>query len=204
MAATTDEPEQETSEQPPRVSRRERKRDQQAELRRLSALRQVRQYPDAVLRQPATPVTEFSDDLRNVVERMLRLMRDADGVGLAGNQVGLLRRLFVYRPAGEGEGVAVINPEIVERSDETESGSEGCLSLQGVDVNVERSLRVVVNARDEHGEPVTIEAEGFDARILQHEIDHLDGVLIFDRAPAAERTQALATLRPDPGPRGRE
>ena len=204
MAATTDEPEQETSEPPARVSRRERKRDQQAELRRVSALRQVRQYPDAVLRQPATPVTEFSPDLRNVVERMLRLMRDADGVGLAGNQVGLLRRLFVYRPAGEGEGVAVINPEIVERSDETESGSEGCLSLQGVDVNVERSLRVVVNARDEHGEPVTIEAEGFDARILQHEIDHLDGVLIFDRAPAAERTQALATLRPDPGPRGRE
>ncbi len=204
MVVTTDEPEQETSEQPARVSRRERKRDQQAELRRLSALRQVRQYPDAVLRQPATPVTEFSDDLRNVVARMLRLMQDADGVGLAGNQVGLLRRLFVYRPAGEGDGVALINPAIVERSDETDSGSEGCLSLQGVDVHVERSTRIVVEASDAHGEAITIAAEGFDARILQHEIDHLDGVLIFDRAPAAERTQALATLRPEPGPRGRE
>ena len=204
MATTTDEPEQETSAEPARVSRRERKRDQQAELRRLSALREVRQYPDAVLRQPATPVMEFSDDLRNVVARMKGLMRDADGVGLAGNQVGLLRRIFVYRPAGEGEGVAVINPEIVELSDERESGSEGCLSLQGVDVHVERALRVVLKARDEQGEPFSIEADGFDARILQHEIDHLDGVLIFDRAPAEERTQALATLRPDPGPRGRE
>ena len=204
MAATTDESEQETSAEPAPVSRRERKRDQQAELRRHNALRQVRQYPDAVLRQPATPVTEFSDDLRNVVARMLRLMQDADGVGLAGNQVGLLRRVFVYRPAGEGDGLAVINPEIVERSEETESGSEGCLSLQGVDVHVERAVRVVVAARDEHGEPISITAEGFDARILQHEIDHLDGVLIFDRAPAEERTQALATLRPDPGPRGRE
>ena len=202
MAASTDQPERGT-EEPKRVSRRERKRDEQAEARRQIALRQVRQYPDAALRQPATPVREFSDDLRVVVERMKRLMGDSDGVGLAGNQIGLLRRIFVYRPTGEGPAIAVINPEIVERSDESELGSEGCLSLQRIDVQVERATSVVVDARDEHGEPLHIEAAGFDARILQHEIDHLDGVLIFDRTTPEERKRALAMLRPDPGPRPR-
>ena len=147
-------------------------------------------------------MSEFSDDLRALVERMTRLMDDANGVGLAGNQVGLLRRLLVYRPDREdADPRALVNPVIVESSEERESDEEGCLSLGPLRVPVERHLRVSVEAKDEHGEPVRVDAEGLEARILQHEIDHLDGVLIIDRTTPEARREALAALRPEPGPR---
>jgi len=133
---------------------------------------------------------------------MFRLMDDANGVGLAGNQVGLLRRVLVYRPDREdAEPRALVNPSIVERSDELATEEEGCLSLGPLRVPVERHVRVSVEAKDEHGEPVRVDAENLEARILQHEIDHLDGVLIIDRTSPEARREALAALRPPPGPR---
>jgi peptide deformylase len=185
-----------------RRSRKEIEREARARAREMVARSQIRQYPEPVLREPARPVSEFSDDLRALVERMTRLMDDANGVGLAANQVGLLRRLLVYRPDREdAEARALVNPEIVERSEETLSDEEGCLSLGPLRVPVDRHVAVSVNAQDEHGEPVRVDAEGLEARILQHEIDHLDGVLIIDRTAPEARREALAALRPPPGPR---
>ena len=186
-----------------RRSKKEIEREARARAREMVARSQIRQYPEPVLKTPATEVTEFSDDLRALVARMTRLMDDANGVGLAGNQVGLLRRVLVYRPDrdDEAEPRALVNPSIVERSDETESDEEGCLSLGPLRVQVERNLRVSVEARDENGEAVRIDADGFEARVLQHEIDHLDGVLIIDRTTPEARREALAGLRPQPGPR---
>jgi peptide deformylase len=185
-----------------RRSRKEIEREARARAREMVARSQIRQYPEPVLREPARTVSEFSDDLRALVERMTRLMDDANGVGLAGNQVGLLRRLLVYRPDREdAEARALVNPEIVERSAEMLSDEEGCLSLGPLRVPVERHVSVSVNAQDEHGEPVRVDAEGLEARILQHEIDHLDGVLIIDRTMPEARREALAALRPPPGPR---
>jgi len=186
-----------------RRSKKEIEREARARAREMVARSQIRQYPEPVLKTPATEVTEFSDDLRALVARMTRLMDDANGVGLAGNQVGLLRRVLVYRPDrdDEAEPRALVNPSIVERSDETESDEEGCLSLGPLRVQVERNVRVSVEARDESGEAVRIDADGFEARVLQHEIDHLDGVLIIDRTTPEARREALAALRPQPGPR---
>ena len=185
-----------------RRSKKEIEREARARAREMVARSQIRQYPEPVLRAPATAVSEFSDDLRALVERMVRLMDDANGVGLAGNQVGLLRRVLVYHPDREdSEARALVNPEIVERSEETLSDEEGCLSLGPLRVPVERHVGVSVQAHDEHGEPVRVAAEGLEARILQHEIDHLDGVLIIDRTTPEARREALAALRPQPGPR---
>ncbi len=185
-----------------RRSKKEIEREARARAREMVARSQIRQYPEPVLREPALPVTEFSDDLRALTARMIRLMDDASGVGLAGNQVGLLRRVLVYRPDREdAEARALINPEFLEQSDETESDEEGCLSLGPLRVPVERHVRVSVKAQDENGEPVQVDAEGLEARILQHEIDHLDGVLTIDRTTPEERRRALAELRPQPGPR---
>jgi peptide deformylase len=185
-----------------RRSKKEIEREARARAREMVARSQIRQYPEPVLREAARPVEEFSDDLRALVARMTRLMDDANGVGLAGNQVGLLRRLLVYRPDREdAEARAIVNPQIVERSDETESDEEGCLSLGPLRMPVERNVRVSVEAKDENGDPVRVDAEGLEARILQHEIDHLDGVLIIDRTTPEARREALAALRPEPGPR---
>ena len=186
----------------PRRSKKEIEREARARAREMVARSQIRQYPEPVLREPATPVGEFSDDLRALVERMIRLMDDANGVGLAGNQVGLLRRVLVYRPDREdAEPRALVNPVIVERSDETASDEEGCLSLGPLRVPVERNVRVSVEGQDENGEAVRVDADDLEARILQHEIDHLDGVLIIDRTTPEARREALAALRPQPGPR---
>ena len=186
----------------PRRSKKEIEREARARAREMVARSQIRQYPEPVLREPATAVSEFSDDLRALVARMTRLMDDANGVGLAGNQVGLLRRVLVYRPDREdAEPRALVNPVIVERSDEQASDEEGCLSLGPLRVPVERHVRVSVEAKDENGEPVRVDAEDLEARILQHEIDHLDGVLIIDRTTPEARREALAALRPQPGPR---
>ena len=146
----------------------------------------------------ANEVTEFDDDLRRLVERMTQLMHDASGVGLAGTQVGTLQRVFVFQPQAEEEARAIVNPEIVERSDETVPGSEGCLSLQGVSVPVERALRITLEGKDEQGEDVRLELEGHPARVAQHELDHLDGVLIIDRTTPEARREALGILRPTP------
>jgi peptide deformylase len=171
--------------------------DAEREARRQIALAQVRQYPDPVLRLAANPVEAIDDDLRQLVQRMKRLMVDARGVGLAATQVGILRRLFVFQPFEE-ETVAVVNPELVKRSDELVSDDEGCLSLQGVLVPVERHLAVTLAGKDEDGEELRLELEGHAARVAQHELDHLDGVLIIDRTTPEARREALATLRPQP------
>jgi peptide deformylase len=185
-----------------RRSKKELEREARARAREMVARSQIRQYPEPVLREPARPVSEFSDDLRALVKRMITLMDDANGVGLAGNQVGLLRRVLVYRPDREdAEPRALINPVIVERSEETATDEEGCLSLGPLRVPVERNLRIAVDAQDESGEAVHVDAESLEARILQHEIDHLDGVLTIDRTPPEARREALAALRPQPGPR---
>lgn len=169
--------------------------EQEAEVRRRFALAQIRQYGDVALRMTANEVADFDDDLRRLVERMTGLMHDAQGVGLAATQIGVLRRLFVFEPDEEGPR-ALVNPVVVERSDETEPDEEGCLSLQGVRVPVERSLRLVLAGKNENGEDVRYELEGYGARVAQHELDHLDGVLIIDRTDDEHRKEALATLRP--------
>jgi peptide deformylase len=170
--------------------------DAQREARRRLALAQIRQYPDAALKMEARPVEQFDDELRRLVERMKRLMHDASGIGLAATQVGVLQRLFVFHPAEEADAVAVVNPEIVERSKETDIDDEGCLSIQGILVPVERSVNVVLVGRDENGEDVRYELEDVYARAAQHETDHLDGVLMLDRTTPEARREALGKLRP--------
>ena len=165
------------------------------EARRQLALAQVRQYGDPALRLKANEVEDFDDDLRRLVERMIALMHDAQGVGLAATQVGILRRLFVYEPDEDGPR-ALVNPVVAERGDETAFDDEGCLSLQGVRVPVERPTRIVLEGKDENGADVRVELEEYAARVVQHELDHLDGVLIIDRTDDEHRKEALATLRP--------
>jgi peptide deformylase len=177
---------------------REGERDPREEALRVAALAQVRQYPDPVLRMQAREVDSFDDDLSRLVERMKRLMKDAYGLGLAGNQVGILRRVFVFQPEEEGEAQALVNPRIVKRSDETETDQEGCLSMQNVRVPVERAASITVEAADPAGGDVRLDLTGLPARVVQHEIDHLDGVLILDRTDADSRREALAVLRPQP------
>ena len=179
----------------------EEERDPEQEARRRLALAQIRQYPDPVLRMKAREVETFDDELVRLVQRMTGLMHDAVGVGLAATQVGILRRVFVFQRQGEDEEaepetLAVVNPAIVERSDETEVDDEGCLSLQGVHVPVERNNRVTLAGSDERGRPVRYELDELSARVVQHELDHLDGTLILDRTTDEARREALGTLRP--------
>jgi peptide deformylase len=174
---------------------RQEELDAERDARRRLALAQIRQYPDPVLRMEAKPVEEFDEELLRLVERMRALMVDAVGVGLAATQVGVLRRLFVFS-RGDDEVLAVVNPQIVRVSDETEIDDEGCLSLQGVTAPVKRALSVRLEGRDETGSDVAYDLEGYPARTAQHELDHLDGVLIVDRTTPEARREALATLRP--------
>jgi peptide deformylase len=179
---------------------RDEELDAEREARRQFALAQVRQYPDPVLRMKANEVTEFDDALRALVERMGNLMVEARGVGLAAPQIGVLQRVLVYQ-ADEDEPVrALVNPRLVESSETLVTGDEGCLSLGAATVVVplERADAVVVEAASADGEAQRIEAEGLTARVLQHELDHLDGVLILDRARPEDRKGALAQLRPQP------
>jgi peptide deformylase len=169
--------------------------DAQAEAKRRLALAQIRQYPDPVLRLKASEVVEFDGDLEQLVERMIHLMQDARGVGLAANQVGILRRVFVIQADEDEEPRALVNPVIVDRSSELDDDDEGCLSMQGVLVPVERPVRVRIEARDADGNPVVLELEGLPARVAQHELDHLDGVLILDRTTPEGKREAMAVLR---------
>jgi peptide deformylase len=164
---------------------------------RRRALSQIRQYPDVALRMQAKEVTVFDSLLAQLVERMLALMADAQGVGLAATQIGVLQRLFVFEHEGDGPH-AVANPRLVDPSDERLSDEEGCLSLEGVRVPVERAARVTLEGDDPTGRPVRFELDGLEARVVQHEIDHLDGVLIIDRTDDEHRRQAMAILRPQP------
>jgi peptide deformylase len=169
--------------------------DAEREARRQLALAQIRQYPDPVLRMEARPVEEFDDDLRRLAERMSQLMKEANGAGLAATQIGVLRRVFVFSPE-EDEVKTLVNPEIVTRSEEKELDDEGCLSLQGVTVPVERSLTVRIEGRDESGNEVGYDLEGTPARIVQHEVDHLDGKLMLERTTSEARRAAMSLLRP--------
>ena len=169
--------------------------DPETAARRQAALERIRRFGDPVLRTRAREVQRFDDALRDEVERMGELMGDALGVGLAAPQVGVLHRLLVYRVGPQGAVAALVNPVLEWTSADTEAMEEGCLSLPHVLVDVERPIYVRVRAADEYGEPVLIEASGLDARVIQHEIDHLDGVLILDRTSREQRKEAMRVLR---------
>ncbi len=169
----------------------------EAELleRREAALAQVVKFGDPVLKSKASPVREFGPELRVEVDRMIAIMRGAMGVGLAATQVGILRRLLVFQAGPDSEPTALVNPEVEWLSDEVVVAEEGCLSLPRVSMDVERPLHARFSGLDVDGEPVRLEASGLEARVLQHELDHLNGVLILDRAPRAQRKGALRALR---------
>lgn len=176
----------------------EHEHDEEVErqARRLLALSRIRQYGDPALRMKAREVETFDDDLARLAERMTALMHDANGVGLAATQVGVLRRMFVFDD--EGEDRVLVNPVITESSKDVETDDEGCLSLRNVLVPVERAKKVTIEGLDVAGDPVTYALELTTARVVQHELDHLDGVLIIDRTDDASRRAALAALRPQP------
>jgi peptide deformylase len=169
--------------------------DPETAARRATALQHVRKFGDPILKTKTRPVTVFDDALRSEIEWMGRIMGDAIGIGLAAPQVGALRRLLVYRVQQQAPVAALINPEIEWKGKEQEIAEEGCLSLPAVLVDVERPIHVRVTALNEYGEPITIEATGLEARVIQHEMDHLDGVLILDRTARDQRKAALRTLR---------
>jgi peptide deformylase len=169
--------------------------DEETRAKRDAALRLVRKYGDPVLKARALPVDRFDDALVREVQRMGRLMDDSLGIGLAATQVGVMHRVLVYRVEPEGPVCALVNPELEWSSDEEEAMGEGCLSLPGVLVDVERPVHVRVRALDERGGDLLVEASGLEARVIQHEMDHLDGVLILDRTSREERKQAMRILR---------
>ena len=176
--------------------------------RRAAALAEVVVFGDPVLRSRASEITEFGPKLAAEAQRMVAIMRDAMGVGLAATQLGALRRLLVFQAGPDAVATAVVNPTIEWLSDELATAEEGCLSLPGIGVDVERALHARVVGVDVDGEPLLLEASGLEARVLQHEIDHLDGVLILDRTPRDQRKGAMRALRegtsyspePDPEP----
>jgi peptide deformylase len=163
--------------------------------RREAALARIRKYGDPVLRETARPVAAVDDVVRDQIREMTRLLGDAMEAGLAATQIGVLNRVFVYRAEVDGPIRALVNPELEWASEETDVAEEGCLSIPGIWVEVERRARVRMRGLDEHGEPVEIEAEMPEARVLQHELDHLDGVLTVDRTSKEQRREALRELR---------
>ena len=180
--------EQEEHEEEPRL-------DPELEARRRAAMSFIRRLGDPVLKSRATPVDRFDDSLRMQVARMGGIMGDAFGVGLAAPQLGVSQRLLVYRVGPDAPLVALANPELEWSSEEREMFEEGCLSLPGIHVDVERPVHVRVAALDENGEQRRVEASGLEARVIQHEMDHLDGVLILDRATKEQRKEAMRALR---------
>jgi peptide deformylase len=169
--------------------------DPETRARRDAALRLVRKFGDPVLRAVAVPVERFDEDLLQETESMGRLMHDALGVGLAATQLGILHRVLVYQAYVDDPLTVLVNPEIDWESEERELGEEGCLSLPGVHVEVERAAAVRVRGRDAGGKQVEVEAEGLEARVIQHEIDHLDGVLVLDRISKEARKEAMRAMR---------
>jgi peptide deformylase len=169
--------------------------DPATRAKREAALRHVRKYGDPVLRSRARLVEVFDDGLADEVKRMGALMDDALGIGLAATQLGVMHRVLVYRVEPEAPLGVLVNPVIEWSGDEVETMEEGCLSLPGVGVEVERPIRVRVSAQDETGAQLTVEASGLEARVIQHEVDHLDGVLILDRTSRDQRKQAMRAMR---------
>jgi peptide deformylase len=184
------EPEQELENQ-----EEEEQLDPEVAARRAAALAQLRTFGDPVLRTRARPVERFDHALRSEIAHMGEMMNDALGVGLAATQVGVLNRVLVYRVQQQAPVVALINPELEWSGKESEGAEEGCLSLPKVLVEVERPVHVRVRARDEQGEEIVVEASGLEARVIQHEMDHLDGVLILDRTTRDQRKEAMRALR---------
>ncbi len=169
--------------------------DPEIEARRVAAMSFIRGLGDPVLKSSATPVDRFDDSLRKQVNRMAGIMNDALGVGLAAPQLGISQRLLVYRVGPDAPVIALANPEIEWTSKDEETLDEGCLSIPGILVDVERPVHVRVRAQDEHGEERVVEASGLEARVIQHEMDHLDGVLILERTSRDQRKRALKQLR---------
>jgi len=173
----------------------EERLDPELAARRAAALAHVRKFGDPVLRSKARPIEVFDDALRDEISRMAALMHDSMGIGLAATQVGTLHRVLVYRVEHDSPINALINPELEWSGKDKEWMEEGCLSLPGVHVDVERPVDVRVRAQDPQGRPIVIEASGLEARVIQHEMDHLDGVLILDRTPRDQRKEAMRVLR---------
>jgi peptide deformylase len=169
--------------------------DPETRARRDAALRHVRKFGDPVLRTTALPVDRFDNALAEEVEQMGELMHDALGIGLAATQLGVLHRVLVYRAYSDDPLTALVNPVLEWSGEELETLEEGCLSLPGVHVGVERPSQVRVRARDVEGKEIVVEAEGLEARVIQHEMDHLDGILILDRVPRELRKQAMRAMR---------
>jgi peptide deformylase len=169
--------------------------DPEVVARRAAALAHVRKYGDPVLRSKARPIEVFDSALREEIARMGTLMHDSMGIGLAATQIGTLHRVLVYRVEHDSPVNALVNPEIEWAGKEKEWMEEGCLSLPGVHVDVERPIHVRVRARDADGEEIIVEASGLEARVIQHEMDHLDGILIVDRTPRDQRKEAMRALR---------
>ena len=173
----------------------EEERDPEVEARRRAALSFIRRLGDPVLKSRATPVDQFDDALRAQIARMGGLMNDALGVGLAAPQIGLSQRLLVYRVGQDAPLIALVNPEIEWRSGDEEVAEEGCLSIPGIAVDVDRPVHVRVRAQDESGDERVVEASGLEARVIQHEVDHLNGVLILDRTTKDQRKEAIRAIR---------
>jgi peptide deformylase len=169
--------------------------DPETRARRDAALQLVRKYGDPSLKSRAREVERFDDALVDEVRRMGQLMHDALGIGLAATQLGVMHRVLVYRVDPDAPVAALVNPVLEWSSQDEEPLEEGCLSLPGVLVEVDRPIHVRVRARDEHGDELLIEASGLEARVIQHEMDHLDGVLILDRTSRDQRKQAMRILR---------
>jgi len=191
----SDEYDHELEEREEQVEDTEPALDPQLEARRLAAMSFIRRLGDPVLKSRATPVDRFDDSLRGQVTHLAAIMGDAIGVGLAAPQVGLSQRLLVYRVGPNAPVIALVNPELEWSGSEEDTLEEGCLSIPGVTVDVERPLHVRVRALDEEGGGRLIEASGLEARVIQHEMDHLDGVLILDRTSRDQRRRAIRELR---------
>ncbi len=152
----------------------------------------IRKYGSTVLREKAVEINKFDAGLIRIVEEMKEAMKQAAGVGLAAPQVGIAKRLFLATL--DEKLYVMINPKISPLSTDTEIREEGCLSIPGVWVDVERYVKIKLNAQDINGESVEMELEGFPARVIQHELDHLNGVLIIDRITPAERRKLAEQL----------
>jgi peptide deformylase len=184
--------------------------DEATRERRTAALANIRLFGDPVLRSRASEVTRFGPELEREAARMISIMRDALGVGLAATQLGVMHRLLVFQAGADATPTAIVNPELEWLSTALAVAEEGCLSLPGIAVDVERPLHARVRGRDVRGEEILVEASGLEARVLQHEIDHLDGLLILDRTEREQRRGALRALRegtaysPQPDDEGEE
>ena len=185
----------EWAERPEELDDQPEELDEETRARRDAALRRVRKLGDPVLRTSAVAVERFDESLQAEVELMGRLMEDALGVGLAATQIGVLHRVLVYKAYADDQITTLVNPVLEWASEEREAAEEGCLSIPGVHVEVERAARVRVRALDPHGKELVVEAEGLPARVIQHEMDHLEGVLILDRISREARREAMRALR---------